>query len=179
MRAVEAPYRQDLLYRVRQTVGPWIDRLARRLGQPQYQIRSTEYVGTVYCSIEDLEAKLRTTGFTWAPFSLYHRTPIGTSTDGSWTYRPSLFADRQLHLILFVQAAERVDLYAHTEYNWLRHPLQHAKQQGIHRQEAAKQMRRWLEEQAIDYHHESVVSRKAAHVMEKIREQLSTPLSPR
>lgn len=160
--------------RIRQAVGPWLNRLARMLGQPDYCIRRTEYVGTVHVPIENLEAHLQAGGFTWAPFSLYHRTPTGTSTDGSWTYRPSVLAGQQLHVILFAQSPDRIDVYAHKEYNWLRHPLKHAKQTGIRRKEGADQMRCWLDAQGLAYDHESVVHRKAFHLYEWVREQLSS-----
>ena len=159
--------------RVRQVVGPWLNRLARTLGQPDYHVRRTEYVGTVHVSIDDLEAHLQRGGFTWAPFSLYHRTPTETSTDGSWTYRPWLLADRQLHVILFTQSSDRTDVYAHNEYNWLCHPYKHAKRKAVRRKEGAEQMRRWLDAQGLAYDHESVVPQKAVHLYERLREYLS------
>ena len=64
-------------YRIRQRVGPGIDRLTRSLGQPSFRVRRTEYAGTVDCSTEDLEVILQEEGFSWAPFSLYHRTSTG------------------------------------------------------------------------------------------------------
>lgn len=160
--------------RIRQAVGPWINRLARALGQSSDHIRPTEYVGTVHISLDDLESHLRASGFTWAPFSLYHRTPMGTNTDGSWTYRPSLLADRQLHVVLFTQSAKRIDIYAHDEYNWVRHPIKHAKRSDIRRKEGAAQLRRWLDAQGLHYDHESVLHRKAVHLFELVRERLSS-----
>lgn len=161
-------------YRLRHTIGPWIDRLADRLGQPSYHVRPTEYAGTAHCSLSDLEATLRVDGFSWAPFSLYHRTPTGTSPNRSWTYRSSVLADRQLHVILFAQSSETVDIYAHTEYNWLRHPVKHAKQIGIDRIEGARLIRQWLTEHGVDSDHESRVARRITHLLERIREQFAT-----
>lgn len=164
--------RSGTSYRIRQVLGPWINRFSRVLGPKSYHIRRTEYVGTVDRPIDDLEAELRANGFTWAPFSLYHRTPMETSTDGSWSYRSSALADRQLHVVLFTQTPERVDIYAHLEYNWLRHPIRHARQIDIRREEGARRMRRWLDAQGMEYDHEWVIRRKTAHLFERFRERL-------
>lgn len=158
--------------RVRHRIGPLIDRLARRIGQPEYHVHPEGYVGTARLPIADLEAKLRNGGFAWDPISLYHYTPAGSSTDGSWVYRSSLFADRQLHVVLFSQALDRTDIYAHAEFNWLRHPLKHAEQVNIRREEGVAKMRRWLDAQGLEYERESVVRRRVEHVVERIREDL-------
>lgn len=158
-------------YRIRHTIGPWIDRLADRLGQPDYHVRPTEYAGTARCSMNDLEKMLREDGFSWAPFSLYHRTPAGTRPNGSWTYRQSVLADRQLHVILFAQSRETIDVYAHTEYNSLRRPIKHARQVGIDRAEGATLMRQWLAKREVDYNHESGTTRRITHLLERVRER--------
>ena len=162
-------------YRVRQTIGPWVNHLVTALGQPTCQVRPKEYVATVDCPIADLESKLLEDGFSWAPFSLYHRTPQGTRPDGSWTRRSSVLAERQLHVILFAHAPETVHVYAHTEYNWLRHPLKHLRQVGIDRAAGAGQVRKWLEESDLRATHESRVSRVLLHSLERLRERLSSP----
>lgn len=69
MRDAVVNFQPDLMYRVRQRVDPWITRLARTLGQPEYRIRQTEYVGTVRLPMEELIAELRAGGFMWGPFS--------------------------------------------------------------------------------------------------------------
>ena len=172
MTFLNTDFHPGIPYRIRQMVGPWINRISKVFGPKSYHVRPTEYVGTVDLPIDDLEATLRDDGFTWAPFSVYHRTPMGTSTDGSWSYRSSWLADRQLHVILFTQTPTRVDIYAHEEYNWLRHPIKHAKQVDIDRKEGAAQMRSWLNDLNIEYEHESIVRRKAAHLFEWVRERL-------
>lgn len=155
-------------YRVRRVLGPWINRLATCLGQPSCSVRPAEYAGTVDCPITDLEAKLQADGFSWAPFSLYHRTPAGTRPNGSWTYRSSILADRQLHVILFARDSDTIDIYAHIEPNWLRHPVKHLQQSGIDREEGATQMRKWLEKCGIDANHRSRVTRKFTHLLEQV-----------
>ena len=159
-----------LSYRVRRTCGPHLDALVRRLGHQSHRIRRTEYVGTVERPIDDLEAGLREGGFRWDPFSLYHYTPAGTATDGSWVYRSSPFADRQLHVILFAQSPDRIDVYAHNEFNWLRHPRKHFREADVRREEGAEQMRRALDRLGIDHDREPWLIRKAIHVLERVLE---------
>jgi hypothetical protein len=158
--------------RVRQRLGPWIDRLARRVGQPEYHVRDEGYAGTVSVPVADLESRLADAGFSWDPVSLYHRTQAGTGTDGSWVYRSSPLADRQLHVVLFAQSADRLDVYAHEEYSWLRHPVKHARQEDIRRERGAAELRRWLDEQPFEYEHESRARRRAAHIAERVRQAI-------
>lgn len=167
------PPRPSVLRRIRHRIGPAIDRLARRVGQPEYHVRDEGYAGTVGVPLADLESRLSDAGFTWDPVSLYHRTKAGTDTDGSWVYRSSPLADRQLHVVLFAQSADRMDVYAHEEYNWLRHPVKHARQEDIRRERGSTEMRRWLDEQPFDYEHELRARRRLAHVAERVRQAAS------
>ena len=93
--------RSGVLRRLRQRVGPRLDRLAETLGRPTTHAYPPGYVATVRLTIGAVESELRGDGFTWDPSSTYHYTPAGSSTDGSWAYRSGWFADRQLHVVLF------------------------------------------------------------------------------
>ena len=166
--------RPHVPYRIRQRAGPWIDRLTRSLGQPSFRVRRTEYAGTVDCSRQDLEARLQKDGFSWAPFSPYHRTSTGTRSDGSWVYRSSLLSHRQIHVILFDQPNDTVDVYAHTEYNQVRHPIKHLRQVGVDRAEGAAQIRRWLAARGPRYNHESRLTQKATHLLERAYQRYSS-----
>ena len=162
----------SVLRRIRDRVGPSIDRLARRVGQPEYHVHDEGYAGTVSVPLADLESRLSDAGFAWDPVSLYHRTRVGTDTDGSWVFRSSPLADRQLHVVLFAQSVDRTDVYAHEEYSWLRHPLKHARQEDIRRKRGSTEMRRWLDAQPFDYEYESRTRRRAAHVGERVRQAM-------
>jgi hypothetical protein len=179
MRDSVVKFEPDFPYWVRQYVGPGITRLARTIGQPEYRIRRTEYVGTVRLPMEELIAELRAGGFAWGPFSWYHQPPVETDPNGSWTYRRSLLADRQLHVVLSAQAREHVAVYAHEEYNWLRHPVKHGKQVGIDREKGAAEMRRWLETRGLDISDESRIRRHAVRLLHRFRERLATSLGLR
>lgn len=155
--------RQSAARQFRHRVGPWIDRLAERLGQPTTRVYPSGYVGTVHRSLAELETELRDGGFTWDPISMYHYTLAGSTTDGSWMYRTSPLGDRQIHVVLFEHPPERVDVYAHEEFSWLRHPLKHAREVDIRRRKAVAEVRRWLASRGIDYERDSLPRRTVRH----------------
>lgn len=156
---------------LRRRLGPAIDRVARAFGQPATRVRATEYVGTVRGSTDALEAELDDGGFSWDPVSLYHYTPGGRGADGSWAYRSSPFADRQVHVVLF-SADEGVDVYAHDEYNWLRHPREHAAEVDIRREKGAAEVRRWLDGRGVAYDREPTPRRRLGHAVGRVRRRL-------
>jgi len=51
------------------------------------------------------------------PLSAWKTLPDGRTEAGSWARRESLFADRQLHVMLFRTGDGATDVYAHDEYN--------------------------------------------------------------
>jgi hypothetical protein len=157
-------------FRFRRAVGPWVDRAAQTVGEPITRVRAAGYAGTARCPVEDLEAELADLGFRWDPLALYHFTPVGTPADGSWVYRESPFADRQLHVVLFAQERDRVDLYAHDEPNWLRHPIAHARQTDIDHERGASEMRRHLTGVDVETGWESLVRRKVSHAIQRLRD---------
>lgn len=171
-------------YRLRQRLGPAVDRLAAWIGQPEYRLWYSEYVGTTDVPMDELIALLQGGGFRWGPVSWYHQPPIGTDPDGSWTYRPSPLADRQLHVVLDERASGSIDVYAHEEYNWLRHPVKHARQVGIRRDEGSAEVRRWLESEGVEFDRTTSVYRRvvvfAARVVNRLRARFGDlpPLAP-
>ncbi len=153
-------------------MGPVIDRVAKRFGQPEYRVWPNGYVATVSAPVGEVEKKLHDDGFSWDPLSLYHYTLVGKGSDGSWTYRSSRLADRQLHVVLFERSRDRTDIYAHTEYSWLSHPLKHAEQEDIRRTDGVETMRRLLESWGVDYTRESVVTRMMRRAVTRLRDEL-------
>lgn len=164
--------RPSTLRRLRQQLGPWIDRFARAFGRPTTRVYPAGYVETVRLPIEEVEAELRASQFAWDPLSMYHYTPEGNDTDGSWAYRSSWLADRQLHVVLFAEGSGTTEIYAHDEFNWSRHPSKHVREVDIRRSEGSKTMRRWLESRGIEYERRSLPARTASHVVERIRQRL-------
>lgn len=168
--------RQSTLRHVRHWLGPKLNRLARTVGQPTTQVYPEGYVGTVDRPTGEIEAELRAGGFSWDPLSVYHFTPEGNDTDGSWVYHDSLFADRQIHVIL-IERGSSTELYAHEEYNWARHPIKHAKELDIRRDRGSAQIQHWLDERELEYDDESTPGRKGNHYLQRIKGRLVEELS--
>ena len=150
MRTIVEALEPDVPYRVRQLFGPVITRLGRTLGQPQYRLRDTEYVGTIQRPLGEFTETLQEHGFEWDPLAWYHQPPVGSEPNGSWTYRRGTLADRQLHVILIAHSPEYIDVFAHEEYSWRRHPIKHLRQVGIERNAGSSEMRRWIESHGIE-----------------------------
>lgn len=72
MRTIFENLQPNFPYRVRQLFAPGITRLARTLGQPEYHLRDSEYVGTVEQPLDEFTETLQTHGFEWDPLAWYH-----------------------------------------------------------------------------------------------------------
>jgi hypothetical protein len=72
MRTIFENLQPNFPYRVRQLFAPGITRLARTLGQPEYRLRDSEYVGTVEQPLDEFTETLQTHGFEWDPLAWYH-----------------------------------------------------------------------------------------------------------
>lgn len=164
-----SPVRESALRELRQQLGPRLDRLVEAFAQPTTQVYPSGYVGTVRRPIAELERALRRGGFHWDPISMYHYTPTGRPSDGSWVYRPSPLADRQLHVVLFAEGDDRTEVYAHDEYSWLRHPVKHAKHVDIRRSEGVDEALRWLDDRGVEYDRDGRVRRTLRHVVDQVR----------
>ncbi len=165
MRTIVQTLQPDVPYYVRQRLAPWITRLGRTLGQPEYRLQDTEYVGTVQQPLDEFTEALKEQGFEWDPLAWYHQPPVGSEPNGSWTYRRGLLADRQLHVILIAHSAKYIDVFAHEEYNWLRHPIKHLRQVGIERKAGSSEMRHWLKSHGMEVDAKSRPRRKIAHAL--------------
>ena len=172
MRTVVETLKPDVPYRVRKWVNPRVTRLARVLGQPEYRLRDTEYAGTVEQPLDEFTETLQEHGFDWDPLAWYHQPPVGTEPNGSWTYRWTLLADRQVHVVLVAHSPEYVDVFAHEEYNWLRHPIKHLRQVDIARKAGSSRMRRWIESYGTEVDVKSRRRRRVAHAVRNFRKYL-------
>ena len=174
MRTIVETLQPAVPYRVRQRLAPWITRLARTLGQPEYRLRDTEYVGTIQQPLDEFTEALQEHGFEWDPLAWSHQPPVGSEPNGSWTYRQALLADRQLHVILIAHSPAYIDVFAHEEYNWLRHPIKHLWQVGIERKAGSREMRRWIESHGMEVDVKSRCRRQVAHAITDLRKSLSS-----
>ena len=174
MQTIVKTLQPDVPYRVRQRLGPWITRLGQTLGQPEYRLRETEYVGTVQQPLDEFTETLQEHGFEWDPLAWYHQPPVGSEPNGSWSYRRTVLADRQLHVILIAHSPKYIDVFAHEEYNWLRHPIKHLWQVGIDRKAGSSEMRRWLERHGMEVDTKSRLQRWIARAVINLRKYLES-----
>ena len=176
MRTIVEALDPDISYRMRQRLGPWITRVGRTLGEPEYQLRESEYVGTIGQPLDEFTEILQEHGFDWDPLAWYHQSPTGSDPNGSWTYRRSLLADRQLHVILIARTPEKIDVFAHEEYNWLRHPISHLRQVGIEREAGSNETQQWIERRGIEIDIESRLRRSVTHTERNLRKRLRSAM---
>ncbi|MDS0258983.1 hypothetical protein NDI56_06205 [Haloarcula sp. S1CR25-12] len=178
MRETVADFRPDLPYRIRHLIGPWLTGVARLVGQPEFKLHRSGYAGTVELPRDELERELTRGGFAWGPVSWYHQPAVGSDPDGSWTFRRAPLSDRQLHVILIARAPDRIDVYAHWEYSWLRHPIKHARQLGIDREAGSATMRKWLDRRDVDYESNSRTRRKVGRAVRRVAAPLLGRVTP-
>jgi hypothetical protein len=118
----------EALNRARELVWPNFHRVFTSVSDAYAMTQTTEdeYVATVYETLGEFERKLPEMGFQRTPISSLKIRFDGNISDGSWVYRDSLFADEQLHVVLHeIRDRDAVDVYAHVEDSWIRHPVGH------------------------------------------------------
>ncbi|WP_302081412.1 hypothetical protein [Salinibaculum rarum] len=101
-------------------------------------ITGGEFAGTLHRSHDEAERLLWTWGFVRSPFARL-KTRDGQAELGSWVYRDSPLARRQVHVMLF-PAPSGVDVYAHEEPSSV-HPLVGAEHFDGQEQHIAKGVR--------------------------------------
>lgn len=98
--------------RVRRIVAGTAARVDARAGPRP--IAPGEYAGVFPAPLGETEAALYSAGFLRNPTARL-KTRDGEPEDGSWVYRESPLAPRQLHLMLFERPDGHTDVYAHEE----------------------------------------------------------------
>lgn len=142
----------DRLTAIRRRVCPVLHRIAQRFGgYVECTMNPVEYVGTVERRLTRFRSDLHEMGFRREPIAALKRRRDGRPSAGSWVFRRSLFADRQLHVTVFHAAASCVELYAHWERSWLRHPIEHYRMSEWDFEGGVETMRSLLREHDIDF----------------------------
>lgn len=136
---------------------------------------SEEYALTTHCSEETIEGILEELGFSRNPIASLKVRTDGNTSEGSWVWRPSPLADDQLHIVLHeVENADKVDVYAHWECSWIRHPYKHYVARGYDAEKGVQLARRWLVNydekclngsDGIDYEIDDSLSRTASEYL--------------
>ena len=103
----------------------------------QGQVSKNSYAFSIESELEDVEQELNDRGFYRNPtaFLTYRKVdhfkevdkPRKNYTEGSWVnYLDGLLSEYQLHITLYSAYDDGyVDIYAHHETSWLRHPYKH------------------------------------------------------
>lgn len=119
-------HRLDYLTRVRRRGWPFLHRLVRRFGGfAQCVMDPAEYVGRIERGLDRFQDDLRAMGFTREPISALKLDRDGRKSAGSWVYRASIAAEKQLHVTIFTGRSGAIDVYAHWEYSWITNPVKH------------------------------------------------------
>lgn len=142
----------DLTTRVRRRVLPALHRVKEPFGG--YAIcrqHPSEYVGRLERDLDAVRSLLVDLGFEREPIASLKVRDDGRRSAGSWVRRDSPLATRQLHVTLFRTESGAVELYAHREYSWLRHPYRHYRQNGWDARRGVERMRELLADRAVSY----------------------------
>ncbi|MFA9425457.1 hypothetical protein [Natronorubrum sp. A-ect3] len=142
----------DLTTRVRRRVLPTVHRIKEPFGGfAQCLQHPDEYVGTIQYGLGEFRADLETMSFAPEPIASLKIHRDGRQSAGSWVRRPSSFSTWQLHIALFVTDTDAVDVFAHREYSWLRHPYKHYTAEGWDTHGGVKRMRALLSEHDVSF----------------------------
>jgi len=136
------------LNKTRKFVWPQFHRLFTTISDAYAVTQTTEeeYAATVLEPQTEVEARLTQLNFIRTPISALKIRLDGNLSDGSWVRRESPLADEQLHVVLHtLEDRDAVDVYAHTEDNWIRHPLLHLRKKNYSAEEGVSWVRALLE----------------------------------
>ena len=142
----------DLATRLRRRVLPTVHRIKEPFGGfAQCTMHPSEYVGTVHRGLTDFRPDLEAMKFSPEPIASLKVHEDGRASAGSWVRRQSPMADWQLHVTLFQDGRDAVEVFAHREYSWLRHPVKHYKSEGWDTTGGVKRMRSLLSDHNVSF----------------------------
>ncbi|ELY57817.1 hypothetical protein [Natronococcus jeotgali] len=140
-------FSEDAVNAARRTIYPQLHYLFRGTfgGYAVTHTTADEYVLTARCSEAKIEAFLAARGFSRNPISAVKVRMDGNTAEGSWVWRPSPLASFQLHVVIHdLEEVEGVDVYAHWERSWIRHPYKHYLARDYDAERGVALARRWL-----------------------------------
>ncbi|WP_121742116.1 hypothetical protein [Natronorubrum halophilum] len=142
----------DLTTRVRRRVLPTLHRIKEPLGGFAQCIQHPdEYVGTIQYGLEEFRSDLDTMSFAPEPIASLKVHRDGRLSAGSWVRRRSPLASWQLHVALFTDDPGTVEVFAHREYSWLRHPYRHYRGVGWDTNSGVERMRSLLSDHDVAF----------------------------
>ncbi|MFC6716780.1 hypothetical protein ACFQGT_16995 [Natrialbaceae archaeon GCM10025810] len=148
----EAAEAIDLATRVRRRVCPTLHRIKEPFGGfAQCTQHPAEYVGTVQRGLEEFRPVLEDLEFTPEPVASLKVHRDGRLSAGSWVRRRSALATWQLHVTMFQDGGDTLELFAHREYSWLRHPYKHYTGVGWDTKRGVERMRSLLDDHGVQF----------------------------
>ncbi|WP_436347346.1 hypothetical protein [Natronorubrum sp. FCH18a] len=142
----------DLSTRVRRRILPTLHRIKEPLGGFAQCIQHPdEYVGTIQSGLGEFRADLERMAFAPEPVAALKVHRDGRLSAGSWVRRRSPLATWQLHVALFESGGDAVDVFAHREYSWLRHPYKHYTGEGWDTDSGVERMRSLLSKHDVAF----------------------------
>lgn len=138
--------------RVRRWFLPTLHRLKQPLGGfAQCTQHPAEYVGTVQRGLEEFRTDLEAMSFAPEPIASLKVHRDGRLSAGSWVRRPSPLSRWQLHVALFRTGSQTLEVFAHREYSWIRHPYKHYTGEGWDKEAGVNRMRTLLRNHGISF----------------------------
>ncbi|SDR17630.1 hypothetical protein [Natronobacterium texcoconense] len=140
-------YTEDFVNAVRRSFIPQLHYLIEGSfgGYAVSHTTEDEYALTAHCSEDRLEEILADLGFSRNPIASLKVRMDGNTSEGSWVWRESPLSDDQLHIVIHeLDDAEKVDVYAHWECSWIRHPYKHYVARGYDAEKGVELARRVL-----------------------------------
>jgi hypothetical protein len=142
----------DLTTQVRRRVLPTLHRIKEPLGGfATCSQHPDEYVGTVQQGLREFRTDLEAMSFAPEPVASLKIHQDGRLSAGSWVRRPSPLARWQLHVALFRTGAGAVEVFAHREHSWLRHPYRHYTGDGWDIRGGVERMRSLLSDHDVAF----------------------------
>lgn len=131
---------------------PWLHRWLALVGAyAEGDVDRSSYALTAALGEEALERRLHAAGFVRNPVAALKRRPSDREA-GSWAWRRTLLADRQLHVVLFPGPdPDETDVYAHEEPSWITHPIAHYRERGVDVEAGVDRTRERFEDAGIPY----------------------------
>ncbi len=142
----------DWLTRVRRRVLPTVHRIKEPFGGfAQCTMDPSEYVGTVGRELSEFRTDLQAMEFSPEPIASLKVHGDGRLSAGSWVRRQSPLAKWQLHVTLFQDGRDAIDVFAHREHSWLRHPYKHYTSEGWDTTSGVERMRSLLSDHGVAF----------------------------
>lgn len=142
----------DWMTRTRRRVLPTVHRIKEPFGGfAQCTMHPSEYVGTVERELRSFRPDLEAMSFAPEPIASLKVHEDGRKSAGSWVRRNSPLDDWQLHVTLFQDGRDAVEVFAHREYSWLRHPYKHYTSEGWDTTGGVKRMRSLLSDHGVSF----------------------------